>query len=148
MAFQTCSVCGHPEHTKINQSLAAGTQLRIIAAQFQISKSSLSRHGRKCLARRRENKNKMAGYRVPIQQCEMHVVWPGQTISPQLLSRDDVVFIKVEYEPRGDYYGRTDEEGRYLNPSQAYAVALRENEKRDACREKPSESQPAPDPNQ
>ena len=43
---RNCSICSHPKHEVINQSLVAGATLRSIAGQQNVSKTSLSRHQR------------------------------------------------------------------------------------------------------
>lgn len=129
---QVCSTCSHPEHQAINAALAAGTTFSKLTAKFGISKSSLSRHSRKCLLRTRENK--FRGRRVPIKECRQFVWFDStcpvefqNTIPPDIMKRDDVVIIRVGYEPR-----ITDDYGRYLHPDRIHEFALHENEQRDA----------------
>ncbi|MDD5095224.1 MAG: hypothetical protein PHV74_12740 [Dehalococcoidia bacterium] len=45
----TCSACAHAQVEMINQRLKEGVSLRTLEEQFGISKSTLSRHKRKCL---------------------------------------------------------------------------------------------------
>jgi len=41
---QHCTICHHPDHRAIDDTLAGGTSLRTIAARWAVSKTSLLRH--------------------------------------------------------------------------------------------------------
>jgi len=50
----SCRVCQHRERGAIDKALQEGRSLRDIETEFNVSRSTLSRHKRNCLA---ENKN-------------------------------------------------------------------------------------------
>ncbi len=47
---RSCSVCNHPSSDSINKLLSDRAPYREITRKFGISKSSLSRHKRNCIA--------------------------------------------------------------------------------------------------
>lgn len=72
MSRSGCSVCVHAEALAIDSALEAGVTQLSVAAQFQVSKYSLSRHRNKCLAvaRTPETSNTAEALGTWMQRCE------------------------------------------------------------------------------
>lgn len=146
MSFQSCSVCASPEHQAINQALGNRVPLLKLQSLYHISKSSLSRHSRKCLHRTRENK--YSGRRIPVRECKLFTWWdescPAEfrnQIPDYVLRRDDYIILRVCYEK--PFF---DEQGRIRRPESARDAAIFEKKQRDDAAAKSSAAQPEASP--
>lgn len=137
--FQSCSICSNPKHADIDNALYRRMKLRDIAAQFGVSRSSLSRHGRKCLDRCREYKNGMRGYRTspahrklfthfgPSCPEEFRNQIPDEVLkNPHLWS-----ILEIHYAPP---LVQEPQDSRIPSPDLAYDLAELENQQRNASK--------------
>ncbi len=134
MAYNVCSICSHPQHPAINEALAKRVPLHAIAKQFGVHRSSLSRHNRKCLRRRREHGMK-GGLRVPPSQCQIFVhcdeTYPPHMrnqVPADLLNRDDVIILHIGFDPPLAQHVL---DPRVMHPDLAFDEAHAENAQRD-----------------
>jgi hypothetical protein len=109
-----CSICSAPQPVRdaINAALTRGTNYREIEKEVGISRSSISRHSRKCIPRKRMNDFRDALR--PVANGRLVIAWPNDECAPpdargkflywgKELRADDLrendTILKVEYAP-------------------------------------------------